>query len=115
MHTDRLQILFTLKAPLAIAAPMLPPVTFVVHMSFGFSKRVKGGVAAFTIELWTPMAVSVHVIGSCILRPELCVARFTLPMAYCIHVLLCCMPVTERPTTHLAVDHFDNDVSVLEN
>jgi hypothetical protein len=74
MHTNRLEVLPAFEAPLAFAAPVLAPVTILMHVSFGFSKRVERGVAALAVEFWAPVVVLVHMLAGRVLIPILVIA-----------------------------------------
>jgi hypothetical protein len=61
MHSDRLEVLRAFDASLAFATPVLAPVAVLMHVSFGFSKRVERVVAALALKFRALMAVSIHV------------------------------------------------------
>jgi hypothetical protein len=69
MHTDRLEILLAFEASFALAAPVLAPMAFVVHMSLGCPEGVECGVATLAVEVRTPVAVLIHVLDGPILSP----------------------------------------------
>jgi hypothetical protein len=83
-----------------------------MHVPLRFTKGVESIVAAFAIEFRSPMTMSVHVLESRFLCPELCSAGFTFPVTNGVHVLLRCVPIHESSITYLAVDHCECEMDV---